>query len=337
MPWGAWVTCEETVNGPDVGPDFTGASNVPLHQAARLRLRGAGQPPSPARASRTGSRSRSAGRFAHEAVSFDPQGGHLYLTEDNFGFASGFYRYTPPSAPDGGRPSSRDGGTLQMLKVKGVDNAHLEAQQVPGTTYDVEWVEIAEPDVQYPYTPGEAAPTTNNTALVHVGSQGWAQGAAYFSRLEGQVYSDGVVFFTSTQGGGAAEATATATDAGGYGNGTGQVWAYDTARAEAARGLPVAGPAGRSTCPTTSPPPTRGTLVVCEDNVNDNFIRGLSPEGDLWDIALNRLTQQHRRRPVQRRVRRLDVQPRRPDALRQHPGLRGMTFAIWGPWGQIGV
>ena len=26
-----------------------------------------------------------AGRFAHEAVSFDPKGGHLYLTEDNFG------------------------------------------------------------------------------------------------------------------------------------------------------------------------------------------------------------------------------------------------------------
>jgi len=24
MPWGSWVTCEETVNGPDVGNDFTG-------------------------------------------------------------------------------------------------------------------------------------------------------------------------------------------------------------------------------------------------------------------------------------------------------------------------
>ena len=30
MPWGSWITCEETVNGPDVGPDFTGASNMPL-------------------------------------------------------------------------------------------------------------------------------------------------------------------------------------------------------------------------------------------------------------------------------------------------------------------
>ena len=32
MPWGSWITCEETVNGPDVGPDFTGVSNVPLQQ-----------------------------------------------------------------------------------------------------------------------------------------------------------------------------------------------------------------------------------------------------------------------------------------------------------------
>ena len=32
MPWGSWVRCEETVNGPDVGPDFTGAPNVTLTQ-----------------------------------------------------------------------------------------------------------------------------------------------------------------------------------------------------------------------------------------------------------------------------------------------------------------
>ena len=28
MPWGSWITCEETVNGPDVGPDFTGTSKT---------------------------------------------------------------------------------------------------------------------------------------------------------------------------------------------------------------------------------------------------------------------------------------------------------------------
>ena len=44
-------------------------------------------------------------------MAFDPLGGYLYLTEDNFGFPSGFYRYKPPSDPvrtgrldDGGNP-----------------------------------------------------------------------------------------------------------------------------------------------------------------------------------------------------------------------------------------
>ena len=125
-------------------------------------------------------------------------------------------------------------------KVKGVDNAHLEAQQTTGATYDVEWVDIPEPDIEYDYTPGETAPTPNDTALVHVGNQGHAQGAAGFSRLEGQAYDNGVVYFTSTQGGGAAE---TGPDPiAGYGNGSGQVWAYDIKRRRADLPLPVAGP-----------------------------------------------------------------------------------------------
>ena len=32
-----------------------------------------------------------------------------------------------------------------------------------------------------------------------------------------------------------------------------------------------------------------GTLVVCEDSSSDNFMRGLTRRGDMWDIALNRL------------------------------------------------
>ena len=126
---------EETVNGPDVGPDFTLTPNVRPDLAARLRLRGAGQPPA-----RSGQSTRTpitqAGRFAHEAVSFDPEGGRLYLTEDNFGFPSGFYRYRPPRKAMQER-KLLDGGTLQMLKVKGVDNANPAAEQVTGATYDV--------------------------------------------------------------------------------------------------------------------------------------------------------------------------------------------------------
>src|SRR5690606_23152796 len=98
-----------------------------------------------------------------------------------------------------------DGGTLQALKVAGVGNAHLEAHQAQGVEYDVEWVDIPDPDVAYPYVPSQPAPTPNDTALTHVGSQGWAGGSAYFSRLEGTIFSGGVIYFTSTQGGGPAE------------------------------------------------------------------------------------------------------------------------------------
>ncbi len=332
MPWGAWVTCEETINGPDVKPDFTGASNVPLtkphgyvFEVPVSHRQSAGQS--------TREPIRSAGRFAHEAVSFDPRDGYLYLTEDNFAFASGFYRYRPPSHPmRTGR--LEDGGRLQMLKVRGIANAHLEAAQPRRATYNVEWVDIDEPDVAYPYTPGEEAPTANDTALTHVSSQGWAQGAAYFSRLEGQVYDDGVVYFTSTQGGGHAEAGTH--DPGGYGNGSGQVWAYHIRRRKLRLVFQSPGPLDLDLPDniTTSP---RGTLVVCEDGPDNNYLRGLSQRGRIWDIALNRL------RSASGADRSNDEFAGSTFSSDGHTlfvniqASAGLTFAIWGPWRRIGV
>lgn len=332
MPWGAWVTCEETVNGPDVGPDFTGTSNVPLtkphgyvFEVPVSHQPGAGQ----------SSRQpiRQAGRFAHEAVSFDPRGGHLYLTEDNFGFASGFYRYRAPRNPmEVGR--LLDGGTLQMLKVKGVDNAHLEAHQVNGTTYDVEWVDIPQPDVEYDHTPGQTAPTPNNTALTHVSSQGWAQGAAFFSRLEGQAYDDGVVYFTSTQGGGAAEPGNA--DPAGFGNGSGQVWAYDVRRQELTVLFQSPGPLVLD-LPDNVTTSKHGTLVVCEDNVNDNFVRGLTRKGELFDIALNRLRSGAGADRSNDEFAGSTFSPSGKTLFVNIQASAGLTFAIWGPWRRIGV
>ena len=334
MPWGAWVTCEETVNGPDVGPDFTGASNVPLKKPHGYVFEVPASPyPRPGQSTRAPI--RHAGRFAHEAVSFSANEGFLYLTEDNFGFASGFYRYRPPSNPmESGR--LEDGGTLQMLKVEGLDNAHLEAQQATNTIYPVEWVDIPEPDVVYPYTPGQPAATPNNTALTHVSSQGWAQGAAYFSRLEGQVFDRGVVYFTSTQGGGPAEPGPTAGDTSGYGNGSGQVWAYDVRRKLLRVVFQSPGPMTLDLPDniTTSP---RGTLVVCEDNVNDNYVRGLSPTGNLWDIALNRLRSRTGADRSNDEFAGSTFSPSGDTLFVNIQASAGMTFAIWGPWRDIGV
>jgi secreted PhoX family phosphatase len=322
MPWGAWVTCEETVNGPDVGPDFTGASNIALTQPHGYVFE------VPVSGDASAEPITKAGRFSHEAVSFDPREGRLYLTEDNFAYPSGFYRYTPTVNPMVNGSIGND-GTLEMLKVVGVTNAHLEAQQVQGATYDVEWVPIADPDPVFPYTPGVTAPTTNDDALNYVGNQGRALGAAHFSRNEGQVYDDGVVYFTSTQAGGAAETGPELVN--GYGNGTGQVWAYNTRNHQltCVYQSPDRDVLDFPDNITTSP---RGTLVICEDHDQDNYIRGLTQNGELWNIALNRM--------AGRTGDEFAGSTFSPDGGTLFVNIqasRGLTFAIWGPWQSIGV
>ena len=325
MPWGTWVTCEETVNGPDVAKDFTGASNVPLTKPHGFIF----EVPTTGRSD--AEPVTHAGRFAHESVAFDPRGGKLYLSEDNFGFASGFFRYTPPVSPvESGRLA--DGGRLEMLKVKGVDQAHLEGSQKKGTRYHVEWVDIDDPAPTFPYTPGQPAPTPNDEAIRYVGDQGRAQGAAHFSRLEGTVYDNGVVYFTSTQGGGPAMTTEPDEPApAGYGNGFGQVWGYDT-RSETLF-LVYESPSRQVLdFPDNITTSRRGTLILCEDNRDDNYVRGLSRGGQLWDIALNRLAGR-----TDDEFAGSTFSPDGHTLFVNIQASRGMSFAIWGDWERIGV
>ena len=328
MPWGAWITCEETINGPDVGPDFTGVSNVPLQQRHGFIF----EVPKDGQSDRQPI--TAAGRFAHESVAFDPHGGSLYLTEDTFGFPSGFYRYTPRRNPMSTGHLDNE-GRLQMLAVKGVPNANLAAAQPDGASYRVEWVDIDDPAPSFPFTPGQTAPTTNDQALVYVGNQGRAQGAAYFSRLEGSVYDRGVVYFTATQGGGPAE-TSTGPIADGYGNGSGQIWEYHVASKRLRLAFQSPGPdvLDLPDNVTTSP---RGTLIVCEDNVNDNLIRGLTPSGHLFDIALNRLVSRTGANRFNDEFAGSTFSPDGHTLFVNIQASAGMTFAIWGHWHRIGV
>ena len=328
MPWGAWVTCEETVNGPDVGPDFTRASNVTLTKPHGYIFE------VPAEGVSGAEPITAAGRFPHEAVAFDPDEGILYMTEDNFAFPSGYYRYIPPANPMG-TGHLADGGRLQMLKVVGVDQAHLEGHQVVGATYPVEWVDIDDPNPEFPYTPGETAPTTNDEALTYVGNQGRALGAAGFSRLEGQVFDRGVAYFTSTQGGGAAETGPELLA--GYGNGTGQVWAYRpsdmtlTCVFQSPSNATLDFPDNVTTSP-------RGTVILCEDSAGDNFIRGLSRNGQLFDIALNRLTNNATGAPRFGEEFAGSTFSRNGKTLFVNiQASAGISFAIWGNWQRLGV
>lgn len=315
MPWGSWMTCEETINGPDVGPDFTGTPNTPLKQKHGyvFEVPAGGQ----------GERRpiRSAGRFAHESVAYSPRENALYLSEDNFAFPSGFYRYLPPNNPmaDG---HMADGGRLQMLAVDGRPGVNLAEGQRRRATYRVHWVDIADPDPTF--APG----TTNDQALVAVGDQGRAQGAAQFSRLEGCIFDSGVVYFTSTQGG--ATPPGDPGPSGGFGDGRGQVWAYHTASStlQLLYESPSRDVLDFPDNVTTSP---RGTLVLCEDGDQGNYLRGLTRGGQVFDFARNAI--------VGRENDEFAGSTFSPDGHTLFVNIqasRGMSFAIWGPWERVG-
>jgi hypothetical protein len=328
MPWGSWITCEETVNGPDVGPDFTGASNVTLAKPHGFIFE------VPAGGESNREPITAAGRFAHEAVAFDPFRGTLYLTEDNFGFPSGFFRYLPDEHPLQRRRLGNS-GRLQMLAVAGVPQADLAATQPEGATYRTTWVDIDDPSPSFPYTPGQTAPTTNDEAINYVGGQGRAQGAAWFSRLEGAVYDRGVVYFTSTQGGGPAEPGPSDTVQG-FGNGSGQVWGYDTSSGRLRLIFQSPGPEVLD-FPDNVTTSKRGTLVLCEDSTGDNFLRGLSRHGELSDIALNRLVGSNGLPRFGDEFAGATFSPDGHTLFVNIQASRGLTIAIWGPWGRIGV
>lgn len=200
----------------------------------------------------------------------------------------------------------------------------------------MEWIDIDDPAPVFPYTPGTPAPTTNDQALVYVGNQGRSEGAAYFSRLEGSVYDDGVIYFCSTQGGGPAEA-GPSDSSGGYGNGTGQIWAYRVASQTLQLVFQSPG-AATLDFPDNVTTSRRGTLILCEDNVNDNFLRGLSRGGDLFDVALNRLVSQlgNKSPRFNDEFAGSAFSPDGDTLFVNIQASRGMTFAIWGPWEQIG-
>jgi secreted PhoX family phosphatase len=149
------------------------------------------------------------------------------------------------------------------------------------------------------------------------------------------VYDRGIVYFGSTQGGGPAE-DGPGPIANGYGNGTGQVWAYNT-RSQMLRLVFQSPGADTLDFPDNITTSKRGTLVLCEDNVADNFIRGLTPSGQLFDIALNRLRSGT---GADRSNDEFAGSTFSPDGHTLFVNIQagaGMSFAIWGPWGRLGV
>jgi secreted PhoX family phosphatase len=331
-PWGTWITCEETVNGPDVFDDFTRGTLPPNTYVQNAQLTkphgyifevdayGVGNPEP----------IRSAGRFAHEAMAYDPYPGYVYLTEDNFGYPSLFYKYVPPEHPDrAGR--LLDGGELYALAVVGKPNIDLSARYPVGTRFPVTFMKIEDPDPSFPMTGG--LPTViNDDAINYVGAQGRASGAAYFSRLEGATYDFNTIYFCSTQGGGDPEdPDVSVARSAGYGKGYGQIWAYHVDRLELELVYQSPG-RGVLDFPDNVTLTGRGNLVLCEDSTDFNYLRLLSPDGQLRDFAVNQIAGR-----TNEEVAGATFSPDFQTLYVNIQASAGLSMAIWGPWETIGA
>jgi len=250
------------------------------------------------------------GRFVHEAVAVDPATGIVYETED-FGTA-GFYRFLPR------RPGQlQAGGTLQMLAIEGRPRLDTRTNQEPNATYRVSWVDIKEPD--------RAHADTRLMDSLGVFTQGLEQGGAIFARLEGICHGEGRLYFTATSGGNAL---------------AGQVWELDPAGAtlrlvfESPSQVVLDMPDNVCVSP-------RGGLVLCEDGRAEQFVRGLTRDGRIFDFARNNAVLAGEKNGFQGDFSRSEFAGATfgPDGRWLFFNIQtpGITVALTGPWDRGGL
>jgi hypothetical protein len=133
----------------------------------------------------------------------------------------------------------------------------------------VGWVDIEDPD-----PPITGVPTTDNSAVFN---QGFALGGARFGRLEGCWYGNGAIYFVSTSGGDAE---------------VGQVWEYRPGRRGGRLTLIYESPGAHELdSPDNLAVSPSNALLLCEDGDGDQYVRGVTLDGRIFDFALNLQTE----------------------------------------------
>ena len=252
-PWNSWVTCEETVAraGEEIEQDHGYNFEVPA--TTRIRL----ADPIPL---------KEMGRFNHEAVAVDPASGVVYQTEDR---PDGLiYRYLP-NVPG----ELEKGGRLQALVVKNwaqCDTRNwkdLSSQRFElGKSFEVEWIDMD--NVESP--------------LDDLRYRGFEAGAARFARGEGMFYANERIYWVCTNGGTILK---------------GQVFAYQPSpyegtdrESEIPAKLELYLEPNNSDlvemCDNIDVTPDGG-LLLCEDGPENNFLVGVTPEGNYFKLAHN--------------------------------------------------
>ncbi|MCH2148820.1 MAG: DUF839 domain-containing protein [Phycisphaerales bacterium] len=292
-PQGTWISCEESVVGPADALSRAQVHGwcfeVPATTDPKLVVP---QPIKPM------------GRFNHEAVAVDPATGIVYMTEDRQDGV--LWRYLP------NKPGQLlEGGRLQALTI--VDQPQCDMRNWPGAPniargkrLATSWitmddVESADDSLRY---------------------RAFERGAARFARGEGMYHGDGCVHFACTTGGLTQH---------------GQLWTYRPAPADQEGGGDNQEHGGQlelfiepndatvlehADNITAAP---WGDLIVCEDGLDDQFLLGVTPNGEVYTLARNMMNHSE-----------FAGATFSPDGTTlfvniQNPGL---TLAITGPWAQ---
>jgi uncharacterized protein len=246
-----------------------------------------------------------AGRFSHEAVTW--LGGALYETEDRGDAA--FYRFLPRRLPREAGDLASFGGTLQALVVTGRPNFDANTAN-PGQSFAVEWMTIEEPN------PPEDT----------VRQEAQSKGAAIFDRTEGIWTADRRIYFDCTSGGEAQ---------------LGQLWEfrprgrdrgelkliYESTSVE-----DLEGPDNLVVVPQT------GHVFLQEDAGGEQFVRGVTPGGEIYDFAKTVLNETEfcgGTFSPDGKTFFLNQQGER-GAPSPGPELEALTYAIWGPFDRAG-
>jgi hypothetical protein len=258
--YGTWITCEETTDRRSSSATGFQKKHGYCFEVAADTSPGAPTVPT----ALTG-----LGRFVHEAIGMD-DAGNIYLTEDNSSADTCLFRWSPPAGEKptrfGDLAAMHSRGSLWALKVVGVQNKRLYAGVAQGTTFQIEWVPVANPDPDYETT----------STLPSPAAQGIAQKAAIFKKAEGVYMKNGKVFFTTSASG-----------SGGAGQaGVGQVWELDVA-AQRLRLVYDAGDFLKLDAPDNICVTPRGGLILCEDGDGAQYLRGLTDDGRIFDFARN--------------------------------------------------
>jgi uncharacterized protein len=189
------------------------------------------------------------GRFNHEAVCIDPRTHIAYLTEDRGD--SCVYRFLPA------RREQPFVGKLQALKIKGADRFEV-TKLSPGKRLAVEWVDVDDAD------------TADDR--VRIGAQ--RRGAALVRRGEGVWFHGGSVYLVSTNGGKARAGQVLRLAIGSGRADTLEVLAEGSGEAD------LEGPDNITVAPW-------GDVYVAEDGGGDQYVRGITPQGRVFDVARN--------------------------------------------------